>query len=625
MVRVTPPAPTARFIEVGEPTPAPATRVAGRAGFGNAIKLGGESPNQYVSMPPGILRGLTDFTIATWVNLETSADWARIFDFGTGTQVNMFLAPRTSDASTNNAVRFSITNGGGGAEQRIIGTAPLPTGWTHVAVSKSGNTGTLYVNGEAVGTNPNLTLSPSDLAGGDTPNNWIGRSQYPDPLLDATVDDFQVYNRALAPAELLSLMNAPGTGNVVSYRFDETGGTTVTDSSAGRRDGTVTTRIVGVEQLPAPDGFASADRRTGTVRVVFGGGAGDLQLKVGGLATLGRFGKRADVRIFTAEWTGTDGVSEGPRLLFEGTYPVEDGRISVPLSGLDDTAVYLAVVEPDRHGGHSGGPQRRYEAEAADHRSRQIRSHPLASDNRYVTVDRRALTFRVNAPVSGAYDLDLRYTNPTGSVATAVVTIGRQRHTVELPPTAGAAFGTARIQVVAHRGGNTLTVQARTDRIGVDYVDLTPFRTRVEAESGQWTGANLVRIDMAESNFFAPYVSNNAYVGDLSQPDSALRLPVTVPAAGTYRLKIGYSTAGTEAERRAQIQAHHFLRIGDGPWRQVSYDPTQFRQMIRQTSVVVDLPAGTSTITLAKSRPDNPGQPLPGVVDVDYIDVALHR
>ena len=49
------------------------------------------------------------------------------------------------------------------------------------------------------------------------------------------------------------------------------------------------------------------------------------------------------------------------------------------------------------------------------------------------------------------------------------------------------------------------------------------------------------------------------------------------------------------------------------------YDPTQFRQMIRQTSVVVDLPAGTSTITLAKS---NAGQSLPGVVDVDYIDVA---
>ena len=65
-------------------------------------------------------------------------------------------------------------------------------------MTKSGTTGTLYVNGEPVGTNPNLTLSPSDLAGGDTANNWIGRSQYPDPLLDATVDDFHLYDRALS-------------------------------------------------------------------------------------------------------------------------------------------------------------------------------------------------------------------------------------------------------------------------------------------------------------------------------------------------------------------------------------------------------------------------------------------
>jgi hypothetical protein len=624
MVRVTPPAPTARFIEVGEPTPAPATRVPGQTGFGNAIKLGGDSPNQYVSLPPGVLRGLTDFTIATWVNIQTGADWARVFDFGTGQQVNMFLAARTSDASSNNAVRFSITNGGAGGEQRINGTAPLPTGWTHVAVSKSGTTGTLYVNGAAVGTNPALTLGPADLAGGDTPNNWIGRSQYADPLLDATVDDFQVYDRALSPAELQSLMGAPGTGNVVSYRFDEAGGTAVTDSSPGGRDGTVTTRIEGVEQVPAPDGFASAERRTGTVRVVFGGGAGDLQLRVGGLAALGRFGDRAEVQVFTTEWTGTDGVSEGPRLLFAGTYPVRDGRISVPLSGLDDTAAYLAVIRPDRRGGDRTGRQPRSEAEDAGHRPRPVRSHLLASGNRYVGADRGAVSFRVDAPAAGAYDMDLRYTNPTGSVTTAVVTIGRQRHTVELKPTTAAApFGTARLQVVAGRGGNTVTVQARTNGIGLDYVDLTPFRARVEAESGQWTGANLVRIDMAESNFFAPYVSGNAYVGDLSRPDSTLLLPVTLPSAGRYRLKIGYSTAGTEAERRAQIKAYHVLRVGDGPWRQVSYDPTQFRQMIRQTSVVVDLPAGTTTITLTKSNPDNPGQPLPGVVDVDYVDVTL--
>jgi hypothetical protein len=121
---------------------------------------------------------------------------------------------------------------------------------------------------------------------------------------------------------------------------------------------------------------------------------------------------------------------------------------------------------------------------------------------------------------------------------------------------------------------------------------------------------------MDEGNFFAPYVSGDAYVADLNQPESSVRIPVTVPSAGRYLLKIGYSTAGTEEERRAQVRSGHNLRVNNGPWQQVWYDPTQFRQMIRQTTVLVHLPAGASTITLAKGA-------QPGVVDVDYIDVLL--
>jgi hypothetical protein len=54
----------------------------------------------------------------------------------------------------------------------------------------------------------------------------------------------------------------------------------------------------------------------------------------------------------------------------------------------------------------------------------------------------------------------------------------------------------------------------------------------------------------------------------------------------------------------------------DGPWQPVVYAPTQFREMIRQTTVVVELPAGTSTLTLAK-------QDQPGTLDLDYVDVEL--
>ncbi|GFJ95392.1 hypothetical protein [Phytohabitans rumicis] len=98
MVETTPPARAGRYIQVGDPVPAPSTRVPGRAGFGNAIKLNGTDANRYVAMPPGVLRGLTDFTVATWVNISSPATWSRIFDFGTGQGVNMFLTP--SQAAT---------------------------------------------------------------------------------------------------------------------------------------------------------------------------------------------------------------------------------------------------------------------------------------------------------------------------------------------------------------------------------------------------------------------------------------------------------------------------------------------------------------------------------------------
>jgi hypothetical protein len=157
-----------------------------------------------VSLPAGIVNGLNNFTIATWVRLDTTGNWRRIFDFGSSTTVNMFLTP-----TTGSTIRFAITTSGSGGEQRINGTAALPTGtWTHVAVTLNGNTGTLYVNGAQVGQNTNITLRPSSL--GNTTNNWLGRSQYAgDAYLDGQLDLFTIYSRALSAAEVLALFQSP--------------------------------------------------------------------------------------------------------------------------------------------------------------------------------------------------------------------------------------------------------------------------------------------------------------------------------------------------------------------------------------------------------------------------------
>lgn len=236
--------------KVGQPPPPtpPVGRAPGR--LGNAVRLNGNG--QYVALPAGVLSGLTNVTIALWVNPAATTAWSRIFDFGTGTTRYLFLA-----VSAGSAPRFAITTGGTGGEQRINGTAPLATNrWTHVAVTMAGNTGTLYVDGVPVASNTGMTLTPSSL--GPTDRNWIGRSQFGDPFLNALVDDFQIYDRPLTAAEVSAIAGGqPGAGNVASYGFDEPSGDRAADSSGHARDATLVAQPVGAPG-PSHRGYLAA-------------------------------------------------------------------------------------------------------------------------------------------------------------------------------------------------------------------------------------------------------------------------------------------------------------------------------------------------------------------------------
>jgi rhamnogalacturonan endolyase len=152
--------------------------------------------NGAATLPAGIVSGLDDFTIATWVKPDSLSDWARIFDFGTDTSAYMFLTARAG--GTGN-LRFAITIGAG--EQQVNGPA-LPIGtWTHLAISLLGSTATLYVNGIPASTNTGVTLRPSSL--GTTTRNFLGESQFSaDPTFMGAIDDFRIYGRALTPAEV---------------------------------------------------------------------------------------------------------------------------------------------------------------------------------------------------------------------------------------------------------------------------------------------------------------------------------------------------------------------------------------------------------------------------------------
>ena len=179
--------------------------------LGNAVELDGVS--QYLSLPPGVVWNMYDFTVAGWVKLSSVSGSEHLFDFGNGTTVSMYLTPRSAAGT----VRFAITTAGAAREQRIDGTAALPAGiWTHVAVTKSALVARLYVNAVQVGENSNLGLYPARL--GNTPNNWIGRSQSADdPFLHGRIDDFQIHQRALGLSELRGLVVFGQVNSLVDY------------------------------------------------------------------------------------------------------------------------------------------------------------------------------------------------------------------------------------------------------------------------------------------------------------------------------------------------------------------------------------------------------------------------
>jgi Concanavalin A-like lectin/glucanases superfamily len=169
----------------------------------NDLSLNGTTG--YLDLPDHMLDTATEVTIAAWVRVRTDRVWSRVFDFGNSANVNMFL---TTHAGTINAVRFAITTTGNAGEQHLDGTAVLPAGtWRHVAVVLGAAGGALYVDGALVTTNAAMTLRPADL--GAPVNNWVGRSQYAaDPFLDGEVDEFRIYDRALAASDITTIFNA---------------------------------------------------------------------------------------------------------------------------------------------------------------------------------------------------------------------------------------------------------------------------------------------------------------------------------------------------------------------------------------------------------------------------------
>ena len=184
------------------------------------------------------------------------------------------------------------------------------------------------------------------------------------------------------------------------------------------------------------DAFASFNPADRIVHVVLGGETGDHRVTVTGLR---HFGTNAEVQVYATHWTGTDGGLPSPMPLFRRTMPIADGVITVPIDGASYRDAFLVLVAPEGQAPRWTEPVPhwtvRLEAEDAARKGARpfpVRMSPgnffantVSGDSYVGLLDRSdvSLTFSVNAPTAGDYDLSFGYSNGLADTASYLVTV----------------------------------------------------------------------------------------------------------------------------------------------------------------------------------------------------------
>lgn len=185
----------------------------------------------------------SSYTYSAWVKPETSTPWQTLLMKERGQTFSYALY------GTSDNVQPSSWSG----EDRVLGPDALALNtWTHVAVTQGGGTMRMYVNGVQVGSHAAAAAVPSDgvlRLGG----NGIWSTEW----FKGVMDDVRIYDQTLDATQIRTIRDtavggttqpppAP-TGPVGAWGFDETSGTTATDGSGRKHDGTISgaTRVAG--------------------------------------------------------------------------------------------------------------------------------------------------------------------------------------------------------------------------------------------------------------------------------------------------------------------------------------------------------------------------------------------
>jgi uncharacterized repeat protein (TIGR02543 family) len=165
------------------------------------------SSNHYGTLTSDGLSNFTTGVSATfYAKFDSMGVWERIIDIGNGANQNNIWIGRYFNT---NDLRIEIIQN---SSSKLVCTAAgvLSSNWTHfgVTVDTQGNC-SIYVNG--------VSQTVSRVINGSAPfvaldvqrtSNFVGKSNWPDAMLDGGIGDLAIYNKALSAAEVATNFSA---------------------------------------------------------------------------------------------------------------------------------------------------------------------------------------------------------------------------------------------------------------------------------------------------------------------------------------------------------------------------------------------------------------------------------
>ncbi|MGE0824209.1 MAG: LamG-like jellyroll fold domain-containing protein [Candidatus Binatia bacterium] len=198
-------------VHVNGPIPTPGM-------VGNALRLDGV--NDFAAAPDSDLWafGANDFTLEFWANFDAPGGGS------VGHPGDVFLS---NDAGPGGQNKWFFALGGGVLNFHINGSSgsrffpqvpfsPTVGQWYHLAITRNGDTYTIFINGTPSGSATDTRIIPNANA-----PLTIGQANEPfGGFMNGLLDEVTIYDRALSPEELAAIVNAGSAGKCKSLAID---------------------------------------------------------------------------------------------------------------------------------------------------------------------------------------------------------------------------------------------------------------------------------------------------------------------------------------------------------------------------------------------------------------------